>query len=53
MVPVVVPTVNVTVATPLALVVLVADEKEPPLPVLDQVTTRPAVGTAAFAASAS
>ena len=33
---------NVTVATPLAFVVLVAVENEPP-PVLDQVTTRPDV----------
>ena len=39
MVPVVELTVNVTVAMPLAFVVLVADEKEPPVPVLDQVTT--------------
>ena len=39
------PVVNETVATPLALVVLVADENEPPDPVLLQVTTLPAIGT--------
>jgi hypothetical protein len=39
--PAVVPVVNVTVATPLAFVVLVAEAKEPPAPVLDQVTTCP------------
>jgi hypothetical protein len=52
MVPFVVPTVNVTVAMPLALVVLVADEKEPPL-VLVQVTTMPDVATAVPAQFAS
>ena len=39
------PVVNETVATPLALVVLVADENEPPDPVLLQVTSLPAIGT--------
>jgi hypothetical protein len=49
---VVVLTVNVTVAMPLAFVVLVAEEKVPP-PVLDQVTTRPDVAIAVPAAVAS
>jgi len=46
-------TVNVTVAIPLAFVVLVAVEKEPPVPVLDHVTTRPDVATAVPAEFAS
>ena len=41
--PTVVRTVNVTVAIPSELVVDAGDEKEPPLPLLLQVTTRPAV----------
>ncbi len=41
--PTVVRTVNVTVAIPSELAVDVGDEKEPPLPLLLQVTTRPAV----------
>ncbi len=53
MVPTVVPTVKLTVAIPLAFVVLVAAEKLPPVPVFDQVTTTPEVGTATFVASAS
>ena len=52
-VPVVALTVNVTVAMPLAFVVLVADEKEPPVPVLDQVTTTPDVAIAVPAEFAS
>ena len=47
------PVVNVTVATPLKLVVLVPEENEPPAPVLLQVTTLPAMGTGKPPASAS
>ena len=51
-VPATVPVVNVTVAIPLELVVLVAVPNEPPL-VLDQVTTLPDVETALLFASAN
>jgi hypothetical protein len=51
--PAVVPVVNVTVATPLALVVLVGDANEPPAPVLDHVTTWPGLLTGAPFASVS
>jgi hypothetical protein len=51
-VPVVELVVNVTVAMPLAFVVLVAVEKEPPF-VLDHVTTIPDTGTALLKLSAS
>lgn len=46
-------TVNRTVAVPLALVVLVALANEPPVPVLDQVTTLPAVDTELLNTSAN
>ena len=52
MVPFVVLTLKVTVVMPLALVVLVADEKEPPF-VLAQVTATPAAGTGLPTLSAS
>ena len=45
-VPATMPVVNVTVAIPAALVILVNAKKEPPVPVFDQVTTSPAVAFA-------
>ena len=52
-VPAAVLVVKLTVAMPLALVVLVAVAKLPPTPVLDQVTTMPEVDTGLLLASAS
>jgi len=45
-VPATVPVVNITVALPAALVILVNAKKEPPVPVFDHVTTFPAVAFA-------
>src|SRR5438093_2498349 len=53
MVPAVAPVVNVTVATPPALVVLVGLPNDPPAPVLVQVTVLPAVATGLLFASAN
>jgi hypothetical protein len=52
-VPAVTPVVNVTPATPLEFVLDVGEEKEPPLPVFDQLTVRPDVETGLSYASTS